>query len=301
MTKISVIVPIFNREDYLPACLESIINQTLNDIEIICINDGSTDNSINILREYASKDNRIIIIDKQNEGLSKSRNVGIDVAKGEYIGFCDSDDTIDLDFYEKLYNAAIKYDADIACASIYRTDKNKYLLKIKKEKIYAKLSGKYIAADLPSCCYVWNKIYKTEKIKQYNCYFKEGIYYEDMPWTFRTFYLLDKIVTVPKTRYYYEINPSSIVQEYSPKHKKDFFESINYIQDFVYKYNIKTSIKSWKNKHIECSRIEIFGINIIKIEDYKFAKCFYLFGKILIFKIKKNLNYRLPINPKYIE
>ena len=95
MPKISVIVPIFNVEKYLKECLESIINQTFKDIEIICINDGSTDNSLDILNQYAEKDNRIKVITQSNQGLSAARNTGIKYANGEYISFIDSDDYID--------------------------------------------------------------------------------------------------------------------------------------------------------------------------------------------------------------
>ena len=93
---ISVIVPVYNVENYLGKCLDSLINQTYKDIEIICINDGSTDNSLNILREYEQMDSRIIIIDQKNGGLSNARNIGLKEAAGEYIMFVDSDDWIDL-------------------------------------------------------------------------------------------------------------------------------------------------------------------------------------------------------------
>ena len=102
MPKISVIVPVYKVEKFLPKCLESLINQTLKDIEIICINDGSPDNSLKILEEYAKKDSRIKIINQKNAGPSVARNNGMSAASGEYIGFVDSDDWIDLDFYEKL-------------------------------------------------------------------------------------------------------------------------------------------------------------------------------------------------------
>ena len=103
--KISVIVPVYNVEKYLSECLDSIINQTLKDIEVICVNDGSTDSSLSILQDYASKDDRIKIIDKKNEGLGYTRKVGLDNAIGDYILFCDSDDKyISDDVFEKLYN-----------------------------------------------------------------------------------------------------------------------------------------------------------------------------------------------------
>ena len=107
MSKVSVIIPVYNTEKFLRKCLDSVCNQTLQDIEIICINDCSTDGSLEILREYAGKDNRIKLIELfENGGAAKARNIGIDIAHGEYIGFVDSDDFVDLDFYEKyLLNA----------------------------------------------------------------------------------------------------------------------------------------------------------------------------------------------------
>lgn len=114
MHKVSVVIPIYNIEKYLRQCLDSVVNQTLKDIEIICINDGSTDNSLDILEEYQKNDDRIKIVNlKENMGVSNARNKGIELASGEYIGFVDPDDYIDLDFYEKLYKKAFQTNADI--------------------------------------------------------------------------------------------------------------------------------------------------------------------------------------------
>ena len=103
MVKISIIVPVYNTEPYLEQCLDSIINQTLEDIEIICVNDGSTDNSLSVLEEYASKDNRIKIINQENEGPGFARNNGLKSVNGEYVLFVDSDDWIELNTCEALY------------------------------------------------------------------------------------------------------------------------------------------------------------------------------------------------------
>lgn len=298
MTKVSVIIPIYNVEKYLRRCLNSIVNQTLSDIEIICINDGSTDNSLEILQEYAQKDERIVIINQQNEGVSRARNYGINIAKGEYIGFLDSDDYIDYNFYEKLYEAAKRTNAEIACASIYWNRYKDYMLKIKKEKLCKKPSSKYIAAALPACCYVWNKIYKTSKIKEHNCYFEPDIYYEDMPWTFRTVYLLNKMITVPNICYYYEYNPVSIVNKSTVKRRNDYIQSVNYIQNFVYEHNIKTAIKYWGGKQLKYHYIYLFGQKVLRIDEYKFAKCYYLFEKFLIAQIKNFSNTDLIVNPE---
>lgn len=114
MPFVSIIIPVYNTEKYVERCLDSVCGQTLSDIEIICINDGSTDNSLQILHKYAEKDNRIKVIDfKKNKGVSAARNAGIDLVMGEYIAFIDSDDYVDVDFYEKLYNKAKETEADI--------------------------------------------------------------------------------------------------------------------------------------------------------------------------------------------
>jgi glycosyltransferase involved in cell wall biosynthesis len=117
--KVSVIVPVYNVEPYLRRCLDSLINQTLKDIEIICINDCSPDNSLAILKEYAAKDNRVKIINfRKNKGVGIARNTGIKAAKGKYMGFVDSDDYVDLDYYEKLYKKAIVQTADVVIGSL---------------------------------------------------------------------------------------------------------------------------------------------------------------------------------------
>lgn len=114
MPKVSVIIPIYNVEQYLSRCLDSVLAQTLKDIQVICINDCSSDNSLKVLNEYAIKDSRLNVIDlKQNKGAAFARNRGLEIATGEFLGFVDPDDYIDLDYYEKLYNEAIKEDADI--------------------------------------------------------------------------------------------------------------------------------------------------------------------------------------------
>ena len=111
--KVSVIVPVYNDELYLSNCLESLINQSLKDIEIICINDGSSDNSLSILEDYSDKDDRISYYSQANKGPGAARNKGIEKAKGDYIAFVDADDWLDLNALEKLYNQSIKNDSDM--------------------------------------------------------------------------------------------------------------------------------------------------------------------------------------------
>lgn len=119
MALVSIIIPVYNTEEYLEQCLESILNQTLKDIEVICVNDGSTDNSLDILSRYKEADDRIIIIDKKNGGQISARNAGIKVATSDYIGFIDSDDWIEPEMYEELYDLAIKYNVDMVTSGYY--------------------------------------------------------------------------------------------------------------------------------------------------------------------------------------
>ena len=124
MPKVSIIIPTYNVEDYLRECMESVVRQTLQDIEIICINDGSTDGSLAILKEYAEKDSRIVLVDKMNEGYGVGMNIGLDKATGEYIGIVEPDDFVPLSMYEDLYNVAKENDLDFVKADFYRFTRN---------------------------------------------------------------------------------------------------------------------------------------------------------------------------------
>ncbi len=118
--KVSIIIPVYNVEKYLKECLNSVVNQTLKEIEIICVDDGSTDNSLSILEEYAKKDNRINLLKQENSGAGAARNKGLDSARGEYIYFLDSDDFLELNAIEILYNQIAKNQADICFFKFYK-------------------------------------------------------------------------------------------------------------------------------------------------------------------------------------
>lgn len=120
MIKISVMVPVYNTSKYLEKCLESIVNQSLKDIEIICVNDGSTDNSFEILKKFSNKDKRIIVINKKNGGLTSARNTALKIAKGEYCLNIDSDDWIEQGYFEVMYNKAKEDDLDIVISDFYK-------------------------------------------------------------------------------------------------------------------------------------------------------------------------------------
>ena len=285
MAKVSVIVPVYNVEKYLKRCLDSLINQTLSDIDIICINDGSKDSSLQILEQYAQKDSRIVIYNQENSGLSVARNTGLEHASGEYIGFVDSDDWVDLDFYEKLYNSAKNNNADIAVADFIREHPNKKpkRLKLKEEKIYTTPEDKFMICKVHREGCVWNKIYRSEFIKSINLKFVPKMYYEDRDFTIRSLYFSKKLVTTPNTYYRYFVNPKSIVNK-----RRNYIQDEHYIivrqqvLQFIKEHNIKVPDGLYK---AEIYRYKLFGKTLFTIKESINSKYIFLFGKIQIFKM----------------
>ena len=235
MIKVSVIVPVYNVEDYLIECLTSIINQTLKEIEIICIDDCGTDNSINILKEYAKKDDRIRIIShKENKGLGPARNTGIKESKGEYISFIDSDDYISRDYLENLYNTIIKYDTDIVSTinikrvvgeaiSLYSININKYLSifqKIFNKNHFEGISNANIKDEKENTknypfVVAWNKLYKRSFLLDNDLFFmdiKKGS--EDEDFYQRLLLNSPSISYNHKSIYYYRERNYSLTEKY---------------------------------------------------------------------------------------
>lgn len=188
---ISVIIPVYNVEDYLPRCLESVINNTYKDLQIICINDGSTDNSLEILNKYAYKDKRIIVIDQKNSGVSSARNVGLSYADGQYIAFVDSDDWIHDRFFEFLHKAITINDSDLAVCSFIRatsehTSFGTPMFKTSDMTI-SQFTNRYDAKS-----YVWNKLFKYSVVVEER--FSERKALED------TAFIMDVIIHNPELK-----------------------------------------------------------------------------------------------------
>jgi len=205
MPKISIIIPVYNTEQYLKKCIDSMINQTLKDIEIIIINDGSTDNSKKIIESYDDK--RIKFIDKNNSGIGSTRNLGIDISKGEYISFIDSDDYIKDDFCEKMYNKAVNDNCDIVICDYYE-DKGK-LEHIKfdsfEDTSLEKNPQLINNVNLGPC----NKIYKKELFKKKKNRFVENLKYEDVPLVCKLLSEAKKIGKIDEPLKYYVIHGNS--------------------------------------------------------------------------------------------
>lgn len=232
-------------EKYLPKCLESLIKQTLKDIEIICVNDGSMDNSLAILKEFASKDSRIRIINNQHQGVAKTRNTGIEQSTGEYIGFVDSDDYIDIDFFEKLYNSATKSNSDIAIASILKHKNffNIYNAKYTKEETAITIQDKIKLCEDKKhfFFYAWNKIYHSGFIKENNIKFSEGQIYEDVMFAIKALYYSNKIISVYGTKYHYIEHENSLTKykDKTGEKEQDLVKAYSELQEFCNSKNIE--------------------------------------------------------------
>lgn len=222
---ISIIIPIYNVEPYLRRCLDSVVNQTYTNLEIILIDDGSPDNCPQICDEYAAKDNRIIVIHKENGGLSDARNAGLTICKGDYISFIDSDDWVDEKYIEVLLSLAINKSADIAIAENIKTksqihikDRNVTTTAFTSKEALLKLFCKKNIAFIVS----WGKLYKKELFD--NLRFPVGKYHEDEFTTYLLFYKSTSIAYTSQVLYYYYSRESSIMATQHPYDALEAFE-----------------------------------------------------------------------------
>jgi len=245
MPKISVIIPCYNVSKYLKQCLDSIISQTFTDFEIICINDGSTDNCGQILAEYATKDSRIKVITQKNQGLSMARNAGLKQATGTYIQFVDSDDAIHPQCLEICYTLAEKEKVDMVSFD--------FAEQIQKEKIQtSQIRFKILENIFPYLfknkkygvsINVWTKFYKKSLICDIK--FIPEIHYEDWPFICAVLSKNPKTVLCSEKLYFYTQNPASIThQTRNPKQIQDYFSGIKYVVDYYKNIN---QIKQLKN------------------------------------------------------
>ena len=217
---ISVIVPIYNVESYLNRCVESIVNQTYQNLEIILVDDGSPDNCSQMCDCWAGKDNRIKVIHKQNGGLSDARNAGMKIAKGDVISFIDSDDWIDLKFFEAMFNVMQDDESDIVSCGVKWVDEDGELLRTASVEAHEMLnthdSMQELLLDGKLKQHVWNKLYRRNVIE--NISFEKGKYHEVVFWSYQVIGRAKKISVIPDSFYNYVQRADSIMGEsYSPK------------------------------------------------------------------------------------
>ena len=289
--KVSIIVPIYNTQDYIAKCLDCLLNQTLKEIEIICVDDGSTDDSSQIVKEFIQKDDRIKLIEQENKKQGAARNAGTSIAQGEYIGFVDSDDWVDLDYFEKLYVSAKKFDSDIALATNVRigNGKTKKRLDIQKEEFFTNLQDKFDVCKLAKNPCPTNKIYKIEFLKSNNITWPENCYCEDKLFVTKAIYFANGVVCVPDINYYYFRNPNSTVNTKTKKHLQEITNDKNKARletlNFLKESNAKIRDKEF---WAITKEIKFLNVPIITIKESLKTKKMYMFSLIKIFEWSSN-------------
>lgn len=243
MAEVSIIVPVYNVEKYLSFCLDSLVNQTFKDIEIICVNDGSTDNSAEVLEHYAGFDKRIKIINKENGGLSSARNAGLDAATGKYIAFVDSDDFVSHFLVERAYNFVQKKNADFAAFGFDYVVGNSLKLYESGFSFPKSLVGKCVyETDLNENFYTkihptaWCKFYSAKLIQNNNLRFCEDIIFEDLPFAAEVYLSANRMVYTNLPLYYYRAERQGSILSSRDEKTVDFITAIERVDDVFHKY-----------------------------------------------------------------
>ncbi|WP_410984906.1 glycosyltransferase [Bacillus cereus] len=282
--KVSIIIPVYNVENLLGRCLNSLMSQTLEDIEIIMINDGSTDRSAEILNEYAKKDKRIIVIEKENGGVSSARNKGIQIASGEYIGFVDPDDWIDVEMYDTMYKEAVQSGADIVMCTYIRefgshSKEKKFNLPQKvcykgeeiKENVMRRLIGPINEEMgnpefLDAWGTVWSKLYRSAVIKENAIQFVDLSYIgtnEDSLFNIQAFYYIDNFVFLNEPFYHYwKTNVASVTSNYKSELMNQWFNLYDIIERFLKDKGLSGNFQLALNNRI-CLNTLGLGLNTI--------------------------------------
>lgn len=312
--KISVIVPVYNGEKYIGKCLENLINQTLDDIEIILVNDSSKDKTYDIIKKYVTKYKNIKLINKKNnEGVGAARNDGIKIASGEYIGFVDSDDIVDTNMYSDMYNLAKNNNSDVVMCSYIRKHKNnsfevraninESIANYDRNIIVNKIIPTFVENIEYGYYYVWNKIYKKEFLNKNNILFKENLDFgEDWFFNLEVFDNVQKFsyINYPYYTYITSNNNNSLSKNVSINRIKGYLKGREKSYYFINKYNLERKnidlrfleeIYTYVNSIIISENSYKFKKNIIKSisEEHQFKECIYCINEMPKF-IKVSLN-----------
>lgn len=281
MPKVSIIVPVYNVEKYIEKCLKSLVTQTLEDIEIIIVNDGSKDKSIEIINKYLKKyPQKIVYFEKENGGLSDARNFGIPHAKGEYIAFLDSDDYVEKDIYEKMYEVAKNESSDMVECNFYW----EYPKKI-KEDVGVIYNNQYEMMENVRVV-AWNKLIKREVLEISKVQFPKGYRYEDIEFTYKLIPYLHKVSFIERYMVHY-IQRSNSISNLQNDKTKDIFDVLDHVIQFYKEKNIyekyKEELEYIYTRYLLCSSL----LRMVKIKDKKIRKeCLY--------RTWENLNKKFP-------
>ena len=302
-TKVSVIIPVYNVEKYLEECVNSVRNQTLTDIEIICVDDGSTDNSYDILLKLQKQDDRVIVLKQKNEFAGVARNKGIDIAKGEYLVFLDSDDFFEKDLLESLYNTCKKYDADVCVcdADNYDNTTGKYF----DTGYYWKdaLSGDCCSKEelgvntfLITYPMPWNKMYKKALVDRYNLRFQKIRKTNDLGFVYLGIACAEKIAVVDKKLIHYRVGLSDSLQAKNKGMDVHFSDALVYLKNGLKERNIFENVKTSYNNLVMRTYIYEYKRQL-KNEHLKMYEWFFKEG---IDKLEFNDEGLLPSNKKML-
>ena len=280
MDLISVIVPIYKVEKYLDKCVESIVNQTYKNLEIILVDDGSPDSCPQMCDQWAQKDQRIKVIHKQNGGLSDARNAGMKIATGEYVAFIDSDDYIACEFVEKLYDTMTKEQSDIVECAVIKFNEGEVPaipnIDSELESFDTNMGLSLLMAEKGFHQYVWNKLYKAELALTVD--FAKGKLNEDEFWTYQVFGKAKKVTSINLPMYFYLQRSSSIMGTSYNIHRLDALEAKVQRQEYIKKY---------------------FPNLVIQAKINLFASCVYAYQCILKFMTGKDKKKALAIVKEY--
>ena len=225
--KVSVIVPVYNVEKYITKCLDSLVNQTLKDIEIIVVNDGTKDNSEEIINSYLKKYSNIKYFKKENGGQGSARNLGLKHATGEYVGYVDSDDYVELDMFEKMYNKAIADNSDIVICNSYNVINDKKIVE-SRVKYYDDYRDAFFGKMA-----VWDKIYKRNLLLDNNMEFRSKVWYEDLDFTLKILSKANKISFIDEPLYNYLIREGSTMNNLNLDKNMDIILAFDEVLKFI--------------------------------------------------------------------
>lgn len=247
---ISVIIPIYNVGEYLYRSLSSVACQTYKNFEVIMVNDGSTDHSASIAEDFEKNFSHFNLVHNDKKGVASARNLGIRLAKGEYIAFVDSDDYIDPNFLYRLYTAAKKNDADVSCCNyaLYNIESgflHPIFLRKPRRGVHSHLNmAKHTVSDFSMRSYLWNKLWKRDLFVRHSIEFPE-MYFEDIATTSRLLYLANKCVVINQCLYYYTLRDGSIVSFFTADKLNDYLLSLAILRRFFIEQGVYS--KMWYN------------------------------------------------------
>ena len=229
---VSVIIPVYNGEQYVKACIDMMLSQSYKNLEIIVVDDGSADNSASIAQEFPVK----LIRHEQNRGLSAARNTGIDAAQGKYIHFMDVDDEINSDYYKALVEAITETGADVACSGMVNIARPQKAQRFKKRLVYTLAYDRLEATYVGKIGYVWRYLFNLDFLKANNLRFQEGRLMEDLMFSLPALYFANSLVVVPGAEYIYCHQPNSIMTTKDPEHAKKRRVDRQHAKDMMRKF-----------------------------------------------------------------